>query len=747
MKNLLILTFQSTKSAFRAIAPNGFLYVCRIIQESVFWREFIRLLPPPKGSEFPPMITERILFMKKKVKKNTERQKQNNIFNIKELKRLYYETIKGKITFSMLTLMIVSLSILGIVTSILNNHSTNSTLRRNMMAIAQVASERVEWELTSYLNLAEDLGLTSRLSRQYVDPEEKQEVLDERVKANGLTRGNIIDKDGNSIFTGENYSDREYFKTAMQGKSCVSEPLISKTTGKLSVIIAAPLWKNGKVDSEVVGVVFVVPKETFLNDIMVAIKISTNGYAYMLNNQGTVIAHKNMDLVTKENSMEESKTDSSLKAVAKLEGKMVAGETGYGTYRYGGIKKIMAYTPVENTNGWSIAITAPLSDFNVETIFGIVFTILMVIVSIAITVVIVKKLAENISAPIRQCAERLEALAKGDLQSEVPKITSKDETLKLADATQTIVHGMGKMIGDIKFLLGEMANNNFDVHSQATEYYIGDFEEIIIAVRKINHSLSATLEHIREAADQVSLGSTQLSESGQALAEGATDQAASIEELLATVNDVAEQVERNTKNAVTTSHKAEDIGKQAHTSSSHILEMTQAMSKINDASMEISNIIRTIEEIADQTNLLSLNASIEAARAGEAGRGFAVVAGEIGHLANQSSDAVVDTRKLIEAALAEVKSGNYIADKMAQALQSVIDGMAEIVTSVEEVAQNSNEQNGAMQQINIAIEQISEVVQSNSAAAEEGSATSQELSAQATELNELIDKFTFRKLT
>ncbi len=685
--------------------------------------------------------------MKKKVKKNTERQKQNNIFNIKELKRLYYETIKGKITFSMLTLMIVSLSILGIVTSILNNHSTNSTLRRNMMAIAQVASERVEWELTSYLNLAEDLGLTSRLSRQYVDPEEKQEVLDERVKANGLTRGNIIDKDGNSIFTGENYSDREYFKTAMQGKSCVSEPLISKTTGKLSVIIAAPLWKNGKVDSEVVGVVFVVPEETFLNDIMVAIKISTNGYAYMLNNQGTVIAHKNMDLVTKENSMEESKTDSSLKAVAKLEGKMVAGETGYGTYRYGGIKKIMAYTPVENTNGWSIAITAPLSDFNIETIFGIVFTILMVIVSIAITVVIVKKLAENISAPIRQCAERLEALAKGDLQSEVPKITSKDETLKLADATQTIVHGMGKMIGDIKFLLGEMANNNFDVHSQATEYYIGDFEEIIIAVRKINHSLSATLEHIREAADQVSLGSTQLSESGQALAEGATDQAASIEELLATVNDVAEQVERNTKNAVTTSHKAEDIGKQAHTSSSHILEMTQAMSKINDASMEISNIIRTIEEIADQTNLLSLNASIEAARAGEAGRGFAVVAGEIGHLANQSSDAVVDTRKLIEAALAEVKSGNYIADKMAQALQSVIDGMAEIVTSVEEVAQNSNEQNGAMQQINIAIEQISEVVQSNSAAAEEGSATSQELSAQATELNELIDKFTFRKLT
>lgn len=676
----------------------------------------------------------------KKIKAHTGRKKGN--LSINELKRLYHETIKGKITISVLALVIISLTVLGIVTSVLNNHSTNSTLERNMKATARVASERVEWEMTSYRNLAADLGLMTRLSREDVPLEEKQEIIDERVKANELTRGNILDRNGISIFSGEDFSDRNYFQKAMTGESCVSEPVVSKVTGKISIIIAAPMWKDGIMGTEVTGVVYLVPDENFLNDIMVATNVSKNGSAYMVDSQGTVIAHKDIKLVEqKDNTIESAKTDSKLKALAKLEEKMTAGKTGFGTYRYGGVKKIMAYAPVENSNGWSIAITAPLSDFNVETIVGIILTIGIVVVSIAIAVVMVRKLADNIGTPIRQCTERLEALAGGDLHSEIPRIDSEDETLMLADATGTIVEGMGKIIGDIKYLLGEMSENNFNVLSQAREYYVGDFEEILLAVRRINHSLSDALGHIRESAEQVGLGSSQLAESGQSLAEGATDQAASVEELLATVNDVTEQVDRNTKNAVSTSRKADDIGRQARTSSARIAEMTGAMKKISDASMEISNIIQTIEEIADQTNLLSLNASIEAARAGEVGRGFAVVAGEIGHLANQSSEAVVNTRQLIEAALSEVRSGNRIADDMAQALQSVIDGMSEIVSAVEEVAENSNEQNGSMQQINMAIEQISQVVQSNSAAAEESSATSQELSAQAIELNDMIDQF------
>ena len=661
---------------------------------------------------------------------------------IQELKRLYHETIKGKITVSVLVLVIISLSLLGIISCVLNSHSTNSTLERNMKATAKVSAERVEWEITSYKNLAEDLGLMARLANEEVDIEEKKTLVDERVKLNEMAYGDILDSKGISIFTGENWGDTAFFQEAFKGSVYVSEPITSGTQGYLQIAIAAPLWKDGLYGTEVVGVVYLAPEENFLNDIMVATNVSEHGSAYMIDNTGNVIAHKDIELVkNKDNSIEAAKTNSALKPLAKLEQKMVKGESGFGTYRYGGVKKIMAYAPVKNSNDWSIAITAPLSDFIGETIIGIVITILIVAAAIAVAVVMVKKLAENIGTPIRLCAERLKTLAQGDLHTEIPSVSSKDETLILVNATEDIVSGMGLIIRDVDYILNEMSNNNFNVHSQSLESYVGDFEGILKAVRRIKYSLSSTLIHIREAADQVGLGASQLAESGQALAEGATDQAASVEELLATVNSITDQVERNTENAMSTSQRATQIGKEADTSSAYIREMMQAMQRISDASMQISNIIQTIEEIADQTNLLSLNASIEAARAGEAGRGFAVVAGEIGHLANQCTESVEDTRKLIEAALNEVESGNQIAGETAKALQKVIDGMEEIVKSVEQVAENSNEQNNSMQQINETIEMISEVVQTNSAAAEQSSATSEELSAQATELNDLIESF------
>lgn len=665
---------------------------------------------------------------------------------MKKLKEKMQKTIKTRITVTVLAIVMISMYLLGSISIYLNYSSTMSTLKQNMTETAEIAAERVEWELQAYKNLVADMGATARLARESATVEEKQVIVDERVKMYGMQRGNILDKNGTSIFSGEDFSDRAYYQAAINGETYVSEPLISKVTGELTIIIAAPLWKEGVMGTEVVGVIYIVPDENFLNDIAISVQVSKNGSAYMLDGNGTVIAHKNKELVTtQDNSIEAAKTDSALKSVAALETKMVAGETGFGTYRYGGISKMLAYAPVEGTAGWSIAITAPISDFIKETIIGIILTIVLIFASIFVAVVLVRKLANAIGEPIKLCADRLELLAEGDLHTEVPKIKSKDETLILANATEKIVLGMEKIIGDIRYLLQEMAEDNFDVHSQASEFYVGDFEAIITAIRQINRSLSNTLTLIKESADQVGIGADQLASSGQALAEGATDQAGSIEELLATVSNVSEQVAENTKNAVSTSEKANGIGAEARSSSSHMSEMTQAMQSISDASLEIAQIIQTIEDIAEQTNLLSLNAAIEAARAGEAGKGFAVVASEIGQLAKQSSEAAIDTKKLIEAALDEVKNGNQIADNTAQALQTVIAGMEDIVTAIETVAEYSSEQNESMGQINQAIEQISSVVQSNSASAQESSATSEELSAQAVELNDLIGKFKLRK--
>ena len=197
-----------------------------------------------------------------------EAKSRNGKLSIREMKRLYHETIKGKITMSVLALVIISLSLLGIITSVLNSHSTNTTLKRSMEATARVSAERVEWEITSYRNLAEDLGLTARLSSDEAGVEEKRTLVDERVEVNGLVRGDILDSKGISIFSGESHADTDYFQAAMLGASFVTEPIISEDQSSLEVIIAAPLWKGGVHGTEVVGTVYLVPEENFLNDIM-----------------------------------------------------------------------------------------------------------------------------------------------------------------------------------------------------------------------------------------------------------------------------------------------------------------------------------------------------------------------------------------------------------------------------------------------------------------------------------------------
>lgn len=661
---------------------------------------------------------------------------------VRKVKKGKQKGIKDKIRSVVLVIVMVSLIILGGVTSFLNYNSTNATLEQTMQETVRMAAERVEWEINAYKNVAQDLGTLTRMSGDSYSDEDKQALIDLKVEDYGLVRGKLISPDGIAHIDGTDYNDREYFHASMKGELYITPPLIAKTSGEMSVIISAPVWKDGIKGTEVVGVVFIVPQETFLNDIVSAIQVSEGGSAYMIDSIGNTIAHKNMDLITSQsNTGLDAQTDSSLKALAALEKKMTLGENGFGTYSYGGVTKFLAYAPVQNTNGWSIAINAPTNDFMDSTLMGIIVTVLIVIVSGLVAWAIANRIAASIGNPITLCADRLELLAQGDLHSPVPDIRSDDETGILASATRNIVQNLNTIIGDVKYILEEMAGNNFTVTSNVKDSYIGDYEAMLLSLRKIKYSLIETVKHIRDSSQQVSAGAAQMAEGAQNLAEGATDQAGAVEELLATVTDVTAHVEDSAKNAADTSKGTRKIGTEAKVSSERIREMTDAMNRISDASSEIANIIESIEEIATQTNLLSLNASIEAARAGEAGKGFAVVANEISKLANQSAEAVDNTRKLIEAAKEEVTRGNSIVDKTAESLYTVIDGIDGIVNSIERVSEDVRAQAESMGQINLGIEQISTVVETNSSTAEESSAMSEELAAQAENLKQLVNKF------
>lgn len=654
-------------------------------------------------------------------------------------------TIRERLQKAISRLVVFSIIPLAILTVILNLSSTMRTLEGDMLVVAEISADRIKEELRVTTTIVSELGCSYQLSSPVFTQEQKQQYINQRVEAYGMVRGKLIGANGICAYDGTDYSDRDYFKRSMQGEVVVSDPVIAKTDGRLSVIISAPVYADGDKNGDIVGVVFVVPDPEFLNDIAAAVSVSKNSECYLLGETGITIAHCDSAIAQEQKSnIELSQTDRSLRGIAKVEQKMMTGAIGYGTYMKGGTFTIQAYAPIEGTNGWSVAVNAPLTDFLGSTIACIVVGVVMGAVAVIFSVSRAKKIGQAIGEPVAECTERLRLLAEGDLHTPAPVIQTQDETQILAEATAALSGNLQKVIGDADYLLGEMSEGNFALTSGCAEAYVGDFQGLLESIRKLNHKLSETLNEIKTAVGQVSLGANQMADAAQGLAEGATDQAGSVEELQATITNVTEIVEKNAKALGSSYQKAMDYQQQAKTSGEEMKGLTDAMQRINDTSKQISDIIGEIEDIASQTNLLSLNAAIEAARAGEAGRGFAVVADQIRKLADDSAQSAVHTRELIETSLQEIEHGNQITDKTAEALQKVVEGIEDLANESKKAMEESKAQADAMMQIEQGIEQISTVVQNNSATAEETSATSEELSAQATNMNELTAAFQLR---
>lgn len=354
------------------------------------------------------------------------------------------------------------------------------------------------------------------------------------------------------------------------------------------------------------------------------------------------------------------------------------------------------------------------------------------------------KIADQIEKPVADLAERLKKFAQGDLDSPFPEQNNEDEIAFMNDVAKEMAANLNLIISDLSRLMSLMADGNFAISTEIEDKYVGKFVELLESIRNMNRKMDSTLRHVEESAEQVTAGSENLAQSAQDLAEGATEQAGAVEQLQATMSTITEQVADTVNNLNDTSRKAESYAKSADSSKTAMRELMEAMQRISETSKKIENIISDIESIASQTNLLSLNAAIEAARAGEAGKGFAVVAEQIRMLADESAKSAVDTRTLIEGALNEIEEGNQVAQKAADSMETVVQGINDISDTSKMLSENSNQQIAALREAEKGIEQISEVVQSNSAASEECSATSEELSAQAEAMNEMTAQFVLR---
>lgn len=378
---------------------------------------------------------------------------------------------------------------------------------------------------------------------------------------------------------------------------------------------------------------------------------------------------------------------------------------------------------------------------SVVTLIFIIIIAVIIIVSILVSSKMGVSIAKGISKPLVALENRLSTFAQGNLHDPFPEAKSNDEVASIAATSTEMAETLNAVITDVGVLMEGMANGDYTIQSEHSDKYVGDFEQLLTAMRGMRDAMVHTIQMIGEASSQVSAGSMNLAESSQSMAEGATEQAGAVQQLQATITDITSNIEQSADQAQIAYDQAKQYAAEAEDSSAEMKAMVDAMARIDETSKKIGNIISEIEDIASQTNLLSLNASIEAARAGEAGRGFAVVADQIRQLAEQTTKSAVDTRDLIEGALQEIAEGNTAADHAAESIGNVVNGIQQIAESSKHISDVAKTQANAMDQAEQGVNQISEVVQSNSASAEETSATSQELSAQATSLDELVGKF------
>lgn len=370
-----------------------------------------------------------------------------------------------------------------------------------------------------------------------------------------------------------------------------------------------------------------------------------------------------------------------------------------------------------------------------------VVIVVIILLAIFTSIRLGRNIAENIDKPLNLLKDRMEKFAEGDLSAPFPEIELEDEVGDVIASAKDMAETLNFVIYDLEYILGEMSNSNYAVRSKDGDRYKGEFRQIFDSLKQMRDNMIDTLRQIGLSSEQVNAGASNLADTSQSLAEGATDQAGAVEELHATITTIAEAAKTAAASAEDAYRQSQEYADVAERSSGDMNEMVEAMSRISEASQKIGNIISEIENIASETNMLSLNASIEAARAGEAGRGFSVVADQIRNLAEESSKSAVDTRALIEGTLKEVENGNKVAERAVASLGIVVEGIRKVAGSSKELSVISSNQMETMKEAEMGVDQISDVIQTNAAVAEESSATSQELSAQATTLDELIAKF------